>query len=145
MKAVVLNDSPKRRSRTVVRRVMLAAWAKQSLFNDTPKCRSRTVVRRVMLAAWAKQSLFNDTPKCRSRGKREKRKALCSTTLQSVGVGCPKWRVMLCHNRDLKMGNPPRMVSRMRLLAVQNADGCPVYSAGAGVSRLSKMSKIEKS
>ncbi|MFA6104205.1 MAG: hypothetical protein WC721_18590 [Victivallaceae bacterium] len=36
------------------------------MFNDTPKCRSRTVVRLVMLAAWAKQSLLNDTPKCRS-------------------------------------------------------------------------------
>ncbi|MFA6102261.1 MAG: hypothetical protein WC721_08770 [Victivallaceae bacterium] len=38
---------------------------KTVMLNDTPKCRSRTVVRRVMPAAWAKQSLLNDTPKCR--------------------------------------------------------------------------------
>ncbi|MFA6100720.1 MAG: hypothetical protein WC721_00980 [Victivallaceae bacterium] len=40
MKAVVLNDTPKCRSRTVVRLAMLAAWVKQSPLNDTPKCRS---------------------------------------------------------------------------------------------------------
>ncbi|MFA6101876.1 MAG: hypothetical protein WC721_06815 [Victivallaceae bacterium] len=39
---------------------------KMVLFNGPPKCRSRTVVRLVMLAAWAKQSLLNDYPKCRS-------------------------------------------------------------------------------
>ena len=39
---------------------------KMVLFNGSPKCRSRTVVRLVMLAAWAKQSLRNDSPKCRS-------------------------------------------------------------------------------
>ena len=36
------------------------------MFNDYPKCRSRTVVRIVMPAAFAKLSLLNDYPKCRS-------------------------------------------------------------------------------
>ncbi|MFA6103999.1 MAG: hypothetical protein WC721_17555, partial [Victivallaceae bacterium] len=47
LKCLMLNDTPKYRNRTVVRLVMLAAWAKQSLLNDTPKCRNRTVVQNV--------------------------------------------------------------------------------------------------
>jgi hypothetical protein len=37
MKSIVFNWTPISRSRTVVRLVMLAAWAKQSLLNDSPK------------------------------------------------------------------------------------------------------------
>jgi len=71
LKTVVLNDTPKCRSRAVARLVMPAALAKQSMLNDYPKCRSRAVARFVMLAAWAKQSMLSDYPKRRSREARE--------------------------------------------------------------------------
>ena len=38
--SIALKDTPKYRSRTVVRLVMPDAGTKQSLLNDTPKCRS---------------------------------------------------------------------------------------------------------
>ncbi|MFA6103866.1 MAG: hypothetical protein WC721_16875, partial [Victivallaceae bacterium] len=65
-----LKSTPKRRSRAVARLLMLAAWAKQPLLKSTPKRRSRAVARLLMLAAWAKQPPLKSTPKCRSRGRR---------------------------------------------------------------------------
>jgi len=49
-------------------KIITGNWekVKMVLLNGSPKCRSRTVVRLVMLAAWAKQSLLNEYPKCRS-------------------------------------------------------------------------------
>ncbi|MFA6103699.1 MAG: hypothetical protein WCV67_10320 [Victivallaceae bacterium] len=58
----------------------------------------------------------------KARKARKVMKPLCSTALQSIGVGCPEWRVMLCHNRERN--------------GCHRADGCPVYSAGAGLSKM---------
>ena len=80
--------------------------------------------------------VLNDTPTCRSRareksgaigsqnGNRKVRIQLQRSDILIAGVGCPEWRVVLRHNRDRETvtteGNPPRLMSRMRLLAVQN-------------------------
>ncbi len=74
LKNIMLDDTPKCRNRTVVRLVMLAAWAKQSLLDDTPKCRSRAREKSGDESerepgnqkAKNKGIVFSDTPKCRS-------------------------------------------------------------------------------
>ena len=78
---------------------------KDIMLNDTPKCRS--VVSKMIVRL--KNIMLNDTPKCRSAVSRMAHRphkthkthkthrphrphyenALCSTTLQSVGVGGP--------------------------------------------------------
>jgi hypothetical protein len=79
----------------------------------------------------SKSSVQNEgigCPKCpKWESQNENRKfriQLQRSDILIAGIGCPEWRVALRRNRDRKTvataGNSPRLMSRMRLLAVQN-------------------------
>lgn len=66
--------------------------------------------------------MLNHYPKYRSVKEREKRKALCSAGLQSLGVVYEK-RKALCSTGLQSLRN-------VMVAGVQNAAGCPVCYAG---------------
>jgi predicted nucleic-acid-binding Zn-ribbon protein len=79
-------------------------YAKRVVRDRCPKCRSRTVVRLVMLAAWAKQSLLNDTPKMsewlsKMAHRTQITNPLCGWCVQNEVAICPK-----CRQESIFMG-----------------------------------------
>ncbi|MFA6103530.1 MAG: hypothetical protein WC721_15165 [Victivallaceae bacterium] len=103
LKSIVLSDYPKYQN-AEARECGSEKWKARKVVNAGNAERE---ARMSGMIAKLKNIVLNEAPKCRSRAReksedrrsqnenreirRQKNKALCSTTIQSIGVGCPKW------------------------------------------------------